>query len=287
MTPAEARAISRSAYIFVFPLVRSYVSMYEQAVDPSSSRYRGGFGRWSHDRTATTSHLTTVHSSIWLDLRAEPWVFTLPEMDVARPSTIRVTDLWGSVVHETGDDPTALTMMVASPTRAGEAPSHVDKAAYSDSAFVRSDVWIDLPEPLSLREVATMVRHLGPHPLSAHLGVAAPPSAPAILWRPAGAHTEAGDDFWSVANFALMLTTPRNPDRSMLERLAQIGVTAGEPWDPGSFPTAVVDAIADGIDAAISELMRASAEVADRDGLRRLREDTDWDYVGRALAALR
>jgi hypothetical protein len=45
VTPAEARAISSAAYVFVYPLVVSYASMYGEAIDPSSRSFSGGDAR--------------------------------------------------------------------------------------------------------------------------------------------------------------------------------------------------------------------------------------------------
>ena len=47
VSPDEARAIAKEAYIFHYPLVYYYRTMYRQAIDPSSDTYRG-FGKWLH-----------------------------------------------------------------------------------------------------------------------------------------------------------------------------------------------------------------------------------------------
>ena len=43
----EARAIAKESYIFHYPLVYYYRTMYRQAIDPPSDTYRG-FGKWLH-----------------------------------------------------------------------------------------------------------------------------------------------------------------------------------------------------------------------------------------------
>jgi hypothetical protein len=48
ITAEEARAIAKEAYIFNYPLVMYYRTMYVQAIDPKSKSYSGGFGHWLH-----------------------------------------------------------------------------------------------------------------------------------------------------------------------------------------------------------------------------------------------
>jgi hypothetical protein len=53
VTPAEARKIAREAYIFNYPLVMMYRTMYLQAIDTKSKSYSGGFGKWLHLGTSS------------------------------------------------------------------------------------------------------------------------------------------------------------------------------------------------------------------------------------------
>src|SRR5690348_4523098 len=46
LSPEDARAIAKDAYIFAYPLVLYYRTMYRQAIDTKSPSYAGGFGHW-------------------------------------------------------------------------------------------------------------------------------------------------------------------------------------------------------------------------------------------------
>jgi hypothetical protein len=48
ITPNEAKKIAKEAYIFNYPLVMMYRTMYLQAIDTKSKSYSGGFGKWLH-----------------------------------------------------------------------------------------------------------------------------------------------------------------------------------------------------------------------------------------------
>ena len=105
LTPDEARAIAKEAYIFNYPLVMMYRTMYLQAIDTKSKSYSGGFGKWLHLGTSSPKDTDIVspnndspYSYAWVDLRAEPWVLTLPKIEKSRFYTSQWDDLWGFVL---------------------------------------------------------------------------------------------------------------------------------------------------------------------------------------------
>ncbi|MFA9472154.1 MAG: hypothetical protein ACERNK_16415, partial [Deltaproteobacteria bacterium] len=59
-TPEEARAIAKEAYIFNYPLVMMYRTMYLQAIDTTSKSYSGGFGKWLHLGTSSPNDTDIV-----------------------------------------------------------------------------------------------------------------------------------------------------------------------------------------------------------------------------------
>ena len=109
ITSNEARAIAKEAYIFNYPLVMMYRTMYLQAIDPQSKSYSGGFGQWLHlgmstpqDTDIVSPNNDTPYSYAWVDLRTEPWVLTLPKIDENRFYTSQWDDLWGFVLDNPG-----------------------------------------------------------------------------------------------------------------------------------------------------------------------------------------
>jgi len=88
VTSDEARAIAKEAYIFNYPLVMYYRTMYLQAIDKDSESFSGGFGQWLHlgtsspkDTDIVTPNNDSPYSYAWVDLRAEPWVLTMPKIE--------------------------------------------------------------------------------------------------------------------------------------------------------------------------------------------------------------
>ena len=294
VTPAEAEALATSAYIFTRPLVAGYGDMYVGAIDPSSRSDGGRFGRWLHQLNAPSfetdvaaSHTTTLYSSAWVDVRAEPWLARFPTIDADWFHCSRTSDLWGFVIDQIapGDDVRG-SVLLTSPTWVGEVPGGVDRVVRGDSAFLRTESCIQIHDPGDLARVRSIQQEYVLEPLSTHAGPPPPPAGP-LHWRVYHSEDEIGEEFWSLANFALSLTVGHPQDREIFDRIAGIGVVAGQPWDASSFSPDVAEAIGDGMDADLSELMRAAAGVADSDLLHRSRVDTDRDYFNRALGSLR
>jgi hypothetical protein len=60
LAPAEAKKIAKEAYIFNYPLVMMYRTMYLQAIDTKSKSYSGGFGKWLHLGTSSPKNTDIV-----------------------------------------------------------------------------------------------------------------------------------------------------------------------------------------------------------------------------------
>ena len=101
---AETKAIAKDAYIFAYPLVMNYRTMYMQAIKGD-----GRFGKWLHlglsspaDTDIVTPNNDTPYSYAWVDLRAEPWVLTMPKIEPKRFYTSQWDDYWGYVLDNPG-----------------------------------------------------------------------------------------------------------------------------------------------------------------------------------------
>jgi hypothetical protein len=82
VTPAEARAIAKEAYIYGSPMVDSYRVTYAYFVATGNPEYKGPFNQIRNfarlmtpaDKAVQTPNSDTASSFLGLDLRAEPLV---------------------------------------------------------------------------------------------------------------------------------------------------------------------------------------------------------------------
>ena len=288
----HVRAVARTACIFAFPLVLHYADLHAQAIDRSSPNYTG-FGTWRHayrDEQPRHSGLgESVESVAWIDVRAEPWVLGNLRGEGGCESGTRIADLWGHVTHRsTSKDGSADASCVigASPTWVGEIPGGVDHVVRGESSFLQVVVSTEVRSD-EQRRFAKM-RHEGCvlGALSEHSDRDAPESPQQIDWLPLTADAAVTNHFWSGANFAMSLVELQPEDEGILNRIAEIGVVPGEPWDPAWFSFGMLEAISAGIDDALADLLQASRGPLHLERLGRRRQDYDFDYFGRALSAL-
>ncbi len=102
LTPDEAQAIAKEAYIYGFPMVVGYKAMNAYFVDQNSPEYKGPFNHLQcearlytpEDRAVVTPNADTPYCMLGIDLRAEPMALTVPEMEPGRFYHFQLVDLY-------------------------------------------------------------------------------------------------------------------------------------------------------------------------------------------------
>ena len=289
ISPTRARAIAHEAFVFMYPLVANYGTMYSHAVDASAPTYSGGFGTWRRlgvaggERNEPAAPAVAVRFRTWLDLRTEPQAVCLPDSPTRRVVDGSCFDLWGdrvTSIGSPGSDGGPARLLLTSPSWAGAPPAGVDEIVHGESWFLRIEVSV---EDSPLGSFSTDVRFLEIEPLPGHEPPRVPPPVNWWPWRPG---IETTHEFWACGNFALTFTRPRPQDRPILERIAEIGVRAGDLWDPLQH-SRILRAVDAGMDDAVTELMMAARRPADHvpRGWAPEREEKPR-YLARALNAL-
>jgi len=292
VAPDEAKKIAKEAYIFNYPLVMMYRTMYLQAIDPKSKSYSGGFGKWLHLGTSSPKDTDIVspnndspYSYAWVDVRVEPWVLTMPKIEAKRFYTSQWDDLWGFVLDNPGsveDGNDGVSVLLASPTWKGELPKGVKRVIQGDSQFLGTLTRTQLFDPSDLPNVKKIQKEYKLQPLSAFLGKPAPQAAPVIQWKPWKEGLETTPEFWDYVNFLLPLTTPNPQDKPVLDKMAKIGLGAN-----AAKPSADIQAaMQQGMQDALAELKKATTTFKDPSLFFRSRKDLNKDYFNRALGVM-
>ena len=89
---AETKAIAEEGFVFGLPIVMNYAVMYEYAVDRNSGQFKARFNQIKNearvytykDTAVITPNSDTPYSVLWLDLRAEPIVLSVPAVEKER-----------------------------------------------------------------------------------------------------------------------------------------------------------------------------------------------------------
>ncbi|MBV8420075.1 MAG: DUF1254 domain-containing protein, partial [Hyphomicrobiales bacterium] len=96
----KAKDVAEEGFIYGLPIVMNYGVMYEYAVDRDSGQFKAPFNRIANDhRTFTyqdtaviTPNADTPYSILFMDLRAEPLVLSVPAVDPKRYYSVMLCD---------------------------------------------------------------------------------------------------------------------------------------------------------------------------------------------------
>lgn len=267
VTPAEARAIAKEAYIYGYPMVDSYRIQHAYFVDAASPEFKAPWNRIKNmprvytpeDKAVQTPNSDTPYSMLGLDLRAEPIVLTVPSIEKERYFSIQLIDAYtfnfayiGS--RATGNE--AGSFLIAGPAWNGETPKNVQKLIRSETDFVLAVYRTQLFDPGDLDNVKKVQAGYGVQTLSTFLGQPAPKAAPAIDFvKPLTPEMQKTSlEFFDILNFVLKFCPTVPSEKKLMTRFAKIGVGAGKNFDADKLTPEMKKAIEEGIADAWLEL---------------------------------
>jgi hypothetical protein len=242
----EAKAIAEEGFIYGLPIVMNYAVMYEYSVDKDSGQYKAPFNQISNearvftykDTAVITPNSDTPYSILWLDLRAEPVVLSVPAVDKARYYSVMLCDgntfNYGYVgSRATGVD--AGDYLVVGPNWQGPAPAGIKKVFQSSTQFSAVAYRTQLFNAEDMPNVVKIQAGYKSQPLSAYLKQPAPPAAPVIVFPKANAEL-VKKNFFEYLDFALQFAPAGPEEKDIRARLARIGVGAGRTFDFKDLP---------------------------------------------------
>jgi hypothetical protein len=242
---AEVKAIAEEAYLYGFPLIAAYKAMYEFNVDKSSSQYKAPFNEiWNDSKTFTpkdtaivTPNADTPYSMVQADLRAEPLVLCVPEVDKGRYYSVMLADLYsfnygyiGS--RATGNGPGCY--LVAGPRWSGDTPAGIAKVFRSETEFSFIIYRTQLFDAADIENVKRIQAGYKVQPLSVFLNKPAPPPAPAIDFPKFVSDDPFKTEFPAYLDFLLQFCPPVGPaavEEPLRAKFASIGIGPGKKFD--------------------------------------------------------
>ena len=260
VTPEEARAIAKEAYIYGNPAVDGYRIMYSYFVDSSSPDYKAGWNEikniprvYTHeDRAVQTPNSDTPYSFLALDLRTEPMVLTVPPMEEDRYFSIQLIDLYTHNFEYLGSRTIGNDggqFLIAGSGWNGKVPDGITKKIESETELMLSIYRTQLYNPKDLDKVKEIQEGYKVQPLSKFIGEPAPRAAPEIDFIAPLSQEEIRESpkVFEQLNFVLQFCPTHPSEKELMKRFAKLNIGAGKAFNYDSFSPEIQEAIGQGI----------------------------------------
>jgi hypothetical protein len=257
----EVTQIAEEGFIYGLPLVMNYGVMYQFIIDKNSGQWKAPFNQiWNDHQVFTykdtaipTPNSDTPYSLLWMDLRAEPMVISVPAVEKKRYYSVQLVD--GSTFNyayigsrATGNE--AGDFLVVGPKWKGETPAGIKKVFQAGSDYSLAIFRTQLFDAADMPNVIKVQDGYKVQPLSAYLKQSAAAASASLAWpkiekdaEPA-AHAVPVDvawpkfdkslvktEFFEFLDFALQ-SIPSGPgEEAIRAKLASIGVGPGKKFE--------------------------------------------------------
>ena len=303
ITPADARAIAKEAYIYGYPMVDSYRILHAYFVNRESPEFKAPWNQLTNtprvytpdDTAVQTPNSDTPYSMAGLDLRAEPIVLTVPAIEKERYFSIQLIDAYTHNFDYIGSRATGNgggSFLIAGPGWRGETPPGITKVIRSETELLLAAYRTQLYNPGDIENVKKVQAGYKVQPLSAFLGQPAPKAEPPINFvdplTPAQQKTSL--ELFNVLNFLLQFCPTDPSETDLMARFARIGVGPGKTFGSRSLSPETKQAIEAGIADAWSDAeslkKRVDAKEVTSGDMFGTRQHLKNNYLYRMVAAV-
>jgi len=237
----EAKDIAEAGFIYGLPIVMNYGVMNEYAINRNSGQFKAPFNLIRNepdvftykDTAIVTPNSDTPYSFVWMDLRAEPIVLSVPAVDPKRYYSVMLCDgntyNYGYIgTRATGSEPG--DYLVVGPEWTGSTPLGIKKVFRSGTQFSLAGYRTQLFNPEDIDNVKKVQAGYKVQTLSSYLKQPPPPPAPAIDF-PKIDKELVKTNFFEYLDFALQFAPEQENEKEIRAKLARIGVGPGKTFN--------------------------------------------------------
>ena len=262
----EIRSIAGEAYVYGFPMVMNYKTLWNYVVDEGSPEYKGPFNEVScearlytpDDKAIVTPNADTPYCIFWMDLRAEPLVLSVPEMEPERYYSFQLIDLYTHNYAYVGTLTTgneAGRYLLAGPGWDGNKPPGVTDVIRSETDFILNITRTQLFGSDDLPKVAEIQEQYQLQPLSAFLGEEAPAASAPPDFPEWDEGAQFDERFFAYLDFMMTLLGEPGPgEEALWQNLARLGIGNEADFDLSALPVETQAALQGGVKEGIAEI---------------------------------
>ena len=281
VSPEEAKQIAEEAYIFAYPMLDNYKTLFTFALDKDSGAYRAPLNNFHHNRQLLGPEFTevvgpnndTLYTFAWLDLGTEPLVLSLPEFPDERYFVIQLVDLYTHNMEYIGARSTgyrAGNYLIAGPYWEGYEPDGIDSVRRSEGRFVFLLGRTAVAGKDDVLNVTALQDRFRLTPLSEHIGVPTNDPAPIPEFPPYDSDKAASIEAFGYFEFLLGQLKLHPSEQSLIEKFARIGIRPGKSFDPDVLDPEVREAVAEGIVDGLEKIKHFQVG----------RNVSNWNFIG-------
>lgn len=262
---SKVEGIAKEAYIYAYPMMQHYKVMYRSAIIGREGAPPKKFNRFSHRRKLLGPNFKlivgpnndTIYSSVWLDLRAEPLVISVPAVPDDRYYSLQLIDLYVNNFSYIGQRTTgskAGDYVIVGPDHDIGDLNKTHNVIRSESSFVfiigrvLIDGEEDLPNVIAIQDKFQV------RPLSEFLDKGPSKKLSAVAFPAYDEELAQSDRFIDYLNFFLRFSEVHQSDKAMIKRFQLIGIGAQSGKSVNDLSPEYRRAIAAGVKAAHAEI---------------------------------
>jgi hypothetical protein len=292
----ETRQIARDAYVYAYSPVYAYRFLQDEVFNEKSISYIGAFNRIrsyrrlnTPDDTMFAPNVDTPYTRVWLDLRAEPVVLTLPKITpenryyVMQATSLDHYNLDFSGTRTIGQD--GGSIIYVGPRYSGPIPNGVGRVVISPTDFVYLQGRILVFNPDDMKNVAALQDGITLKTLSETLGQPKAKTAEKFQLKPWTNDDEVLRSVKTLDYLAYLLpfiSLHAPEEQQLLRRFARIGIVPGVSFSLEGRSADEKSAIEAGVMQGVDDVNAAIAGATSSRGLFGSKEELSFNYLSRA-----
>lgn len=238
--------LAHDMYIYGYPMVAAYQVLHTYALEPASSDYKGGFNEYDFsgklltaaDRIVISPNADTPYGMATIDLRSEPCVITVPDIDINRYFSMQFVDSYTFNFKYLGKRTSAnkggTYLLYYSenkvPSDAELKSMGITESIYSETPLVQLFTRTQLYDNDDLSKVKEINSKISIKTLSQFKGGSALPLDYSNFPTPE-ANCLSSRSFYKILDFLLSICPVNDSEKEMREAFHRLGLNGSFNWD--------------------------------------------------------
>lgn len=265
LTAEQAKQIAKEAYIYGFPIVMNYKTLYAYVLDKNSPEYKGEFNQLScdarlftpEDKAVVTPNSDTPYCMFWCDIRNEPVVISVPEIEAERYYSFQLIDIYTHNFSYFGTLTTgnsAANYLIVPSNWKGEKPEGISDIIYCETDLFFTVVRTQLMDANDLDKVKAIQDEYQLQLLSEYMEEETKATAQTDNfpeWVEGEQFTEMAFKYLDVM---LDLTQPVEEEKQLRADFAKLNIGTEEAFNFETFDAETQKAIKEGVKEGFTEI---------------------------------